>query len=108
MFCFFTGLKKLEDWTKQSLKRRLQKSLSNDWIKESSSHKFPLRQFYVQLEWEKKIRKAMGSEREVLTSIHDFLQQIIPAGDGREMAQEGKNRWTEDASSVLIEGETRR
>ncbi len=100
----FVGLKKLEDWTRQSLKRRLQKSLSNDWINESSCHKFPLRQFYVQLEWERKIRRAMSCDREVLTSIHEFLQQIIPVQDGGQVANERENSLTGDTSSVLVEG----
>ncbi len=70
------GLMKIQDWTRQSLKRRLQKSLSHDWINEKTSHKFPLREYYVQLEWRKRIRTAMGSETVTLTSIHDLIRQL--------------------------------
>ena len=89
-------LGKLQDWTRQSL----QKSLSNDWIHESSSHKFPLRQFYVQLEWKKKLRKAMVAEKVDITSIHEVIKQIKPVTH----VPEEKSHQTEDASSVLIEG----
>ena len=73
---FLIGLLNIQAWTKESLKTRLNKSLSNDWIPERSAHKFPLRQYYVQLEWKQKIRTAMGSETKTLTSLHELLKEI--------------------------------
>ncbi len=90
------GLQKIQNWTRQSLKRRLTKSLSHDWIHESMSHKFPLRQYYVQLEWKKKIRTAMGSETVKLTSVNELIKQLkSPSSDGLDHAV---------AFSVIIEG----
>ena len=95
---------KIKSWTKESLKRRLQKSLSHDWIHEKASHKFPLRQYYVQLEWKKKIRKATKSKTVTLTSIHDLIKQLklsesVTGGPGAEASN---TEW--DSSSVIIEG----
>ncbi len=66
---------KIEDYTKTSLKRRLKKSLSHDWIPESRAHTFPLRNFYVQVNWSKKVRKAMREEKVTLTSLHELIKE---------------------------------
>ncbi len=95
---FPLGLKKIKDWTQQSLIRRLKKSLSHDWIPERIAHKFPLRQYYVQLEWNQKVRTAMRSQTKTLTSLHDLIKQ-------RGM---GTNQHPDAAPSVLIEGENQR
>ena len=92
-----TGLRKIQEWTQKSLKTRLQKSLSHDWIHESKSVKFPLRQYYVQLEWTQKIITAMGSKTVTLTSIHDLIKQLQQYGAGA-------GQMTSDSSSVIIEG----
>ena len=94
--CLFSGLQNIRQWTQISLKKRLQKSLSHDWIHEKSSHKFPLRKYYVQLEWEKKERTAMGSETVTLTSIHDLIKQLQQAG--------ARASQLSNSSSVIIEG----
>ncbi len=85
------GLQRIQDWTKQSLIKRLKKSLSHDWIHEKTSHKFPLRKYYVQLEWKQKSRTAMGSENVTFTSIYDLLKEL-----------KSSNSW--NSSSVIIEG----
>ena len=77
-----SGLQQIWEWTEQSLKRRLNKSLSHDWFPEKSAHKFPLRQYYVQLEWKKKIRTAVGSDRVTLTSLHDLVKQLTSETHG--------------------------
>ncbi len=98
-----TGLKKIQGWIIQSLKRRLNKSLSHDWIPEKSSHKFPLRKYYVQLEWKQKVRTAMGSESVVLTSLHDFIKQI--GGGTCDMNQQAEVMHHQyDGLSVIVEG----
>ncbi len=79
----FSGLQKIHDCLQQSLKTRLQKSLSHDWIPDSRAHKFYLRQYYVQLEWKKKIRTAFGSRTEILTSIHDLIKQLTSAKENK-------------------------
>ncbi len=95
----FSGLQNIRQWTQISLKTRLHKSLSHDWIHEKSSHKFPLRKYYVQLEWEKKERTAMGSETVTLTSIHELIKQLQQSGAGADQMS--------DSSSVIIEGKIR-
>ncbi len=92
-----TGLRKIQEWTQKSLKTRLQKSLSHDWIHGNKSVKFPLRKYYVQLEWEKKERTAMGSKTVTLTSIHELIKQLQQSGAGA-------GQMTSDSSSVIIEG----
>ncbi len=102
----FLGLEKIKDWTQQSLKKRLSKSLSHDWIHEEISHKFPLRQYYVQLEWKKKISTAMGSKYVTLTSIHDVINQLISSHTEQESPGARASNTTHDSTSVIIEGKT--
>ena len=98
---FFTGLKKIQDWTKQSLKKRLAKSLSHDWINEKTSHKFPLRRYYVQLRWKKKVRTAMRSKTVTLTSIHDLIKQLMSTNSDVERADPGGSHRRHLSSSVI-------
>ncbi len=88
-------MKRIQDWNKDSLKRRLQKSLAHDWIPESRAHVFPLRKYYVQLEWRKKIREAMRTKTGTLTSIHELIQ---------EMQSESSGEFHQSGNTVLIEG----
>ena len=97
-------MEKIQEWTKQSLKRRLNKSLSHDWIPEKSAHKFPLRQYYVQLEWKQKRRTAMGSETRTLTSLHDLVKQMTSATSGTSQ-EVAANQPQNNAPSVIVEGE---
>ncbi len=99
-----TGIVKIKGWTKESLKRRLQKSLSHDWIHEKASHKFPLRQYYVQLEWKKKTRRATKSNIVTLTSIHDLVKQLTVSESGTGSAGAGVSNTEWDGYSVIIEG----
>ncbi len=100
----FVGITKVQEWIKESLRKRLQKSLSHDWIHEKTSHKFPLRQYYVELQWNKKIRTAMGSQNVTLTSIHELIKQL---GVGRQdqAKQSAATSHKTNHTSVLIEGE---
>ena len=93
---------KIKEWTKQSLKRRLNKSLSHDWIAERSAHKFPLRKYYVQLEWKQKVRTAMGSETRTLTSLHDLIKEI--GIDTCDKSREATANHPNDATIVIVEG----
>ena len=97
---YFSGCMKIQRWLKDSLITRLQKSLSCDWIHESRAHKFPLRTYYVQLEWQKKTRQALAIKRETLTSIHELISQISANNSIRTVRSSQHRR----ISSVLIEG----
>ncbi len=92
----FSGLMKIKEWTQKSLKIRLQKSLSHDWIHENKSIKFPLRDYYVQLEWKQKKSTPRGSETVTLTSIYNLIKQLQQSGAGASQMS--------DSSSVIIEG----
>ena len=70
-------MSEIRDSTKASLKRRLQKSLSNDWIPETRAHAFPLRDYYVQLNWSRKLRTAMETESETFTSLQELIKEKI-------------------------------
>ncbi len=83
--------------------RRLKKSLSHDWIPERSAHKFPLRQYYVQLEWKKKIRTAMRSETVTLTSLHELIKEIT-SEMSNDNAGGAATRHSDDSPSILVEG----
>ena len=92
---------KIQYWVKQSLQRRLHKSLSHDWIHDDTSHKFQLRQYYVQLEWTKKIRTAMGSTTVTLLSLHDLIKQLTVDESIHKHPAASKRKLV---SSVVIEG----
>ena len=100
---FSTRLQQIQDWIKLSLKRRLNKSLSHDWIPERSAHKFPLRKYYVQLEWKQKTRTAMGSETRTLTSLHDLVRQMTSETCNTSQGAAAKQH-SDDAPSVIVEG----
>ncbi len=76
---------------------RLQKSLSHDWIDPSKAHVFPLRKYYVQLEWNKKIRNAMGCELVTLTSIHELVREVTKKSSNVE-------KDTPSGLNIVIEG----
>ncbi len=92
------GLEKIKQWTQQSLNTRLKKSLSYDWIHESRAHTFPLKEYYVQLEWQEKKREAHGFSRVKMTSINEVIKHITSHN-------EGQTNPVSKISSVLIEGE---
>ena len=95
---FLTGVKEIQECTKESLKRRLQNSLSHDWIAESRAHAFPLKGYYVQLNWSRKIRKAMGTETVTLTSLHELIKEKMKANNAA-------NHKKKSGQSVTVEGE---
>ena len=89
-----TGVNQIQQWLRESLERRLVKSLACDWMSKDTAHEFKLRQFYVQLEWEKKIRHALRTERVTLTSIHELIKQVTATGDSKKKktARKGTKR----------------
>ncbi len=59
-----------------SLKKRLKNFMSYDWQHEDSSYHFPLKKYYVQLEWTRKIRTPVGTRRRSVASIHDLIKSV--------------------------------
>ncbi len=50
--------------------------MSYDWQPEDTSYHFPLKKYYVQLEWTRKIRTPVGFKRESVASIHDLIKPV--------------------------------
>ena len=98
LLCCLLGLKKIQDWIKQSLEKRLKKSLSRDWLR--NSDKFRLRDFYVQLDLVRKIRRPLRSEQKSLTSIHELLEYINTVNSGGIQSAAG----TSSISTVVLQG----
>ena len=96
MILFSTGLKEIQDWTRDSLKRRLKNSLASDWVPESRAHMLPLRDCYVQLKWEKKNRRALICETEPLTSLLELIKKMSSSNSTENASHSGK--------SVIVEG----
>ena len=91
----FSGLNEIQNWNKESLKRRLHKSLSCDWMR--TAHQFPLRKFYVELEWQRKVREALWTERIRLDSLHDLINLMTSSDDQTTSDQQR-------ITSVIVEG----
>ena len=81
----------MQQWIQESLRRRLHKSLSCDWIHPERAHHFSLREFYVQLDWEKNIRHALKIEKVTLTSIHELIKQVLSSSTISSVIIEGKS-----------------
>ncbi len=105
-FYFQIGVIKIQQWLRESLERRLHKSLACDWMPIHNVHQFPLRQFYVQLEWERKVHLALRTERVTLTSIHDLIQQMTKAEGTEKQTTTSRIKESDrmTSKSVLIEG----
>ena len=72
----FVVLAKYRRYNKESLRRRLRNFLSTDWLPHEKAKTFPLRGYYVNLDWLKKIKKAMKDELVPMSRIHDLFKQL--------------------------------
>ncbi len=101
--------------------RRLKKSLACDWMRPETVKQFPLRQFYVQLQWQRKIQQALRTDTVTLDSIHKLIEQMTacPKGtnigkspdtkrrkytDGNQQQGTSESPRSINVSSVIIEG----
>ncbi len=106
--CFYIFLlnragAKIRQWTRESLMRRLRKSLACDWMRPETVKHFPLRQFYVQLEWQQKIHHALRTEKVTLDSIHKVIEKMTIKAKGAE-----RQKTTEQPSPTYNQDSTRR
>ena len=92
-----TGLEKIQLWLRRSLKRRLHKSLACDWMRPENEKHFPLREFYVQLEWQRKVHHVLSTKKVTLHSIHELIEQMT------EQNQQAADK-LKGETSVIIEG----
>ncbi len=81
-------------WLRESLKRRLHKSA---WMRPETEKHFPFREFYVQLEWQKKVHHVLYTEKVTLHSIHELIEQMT------EQTQQAADK-LKGERSVIIEG----
>ena len=71
-FYLLLGMRDIQTLTKESLRRRLKNYLSNDWLPVDNAKSFPLKQFYVELNWTKTI-KGLRDRQEPMNRIHDIF-----------------------------------
>ncbi len=88
----------MQFWLRESLKRRLNKSLACDWMRPETVKHFPLRQFYVQLEWQKKVHHALSTEKVTLHSVHELIKEMSLSAKitGLSRILNFIRRWTSD------------
>ena len=70
----------LQKQLKVSLRRRCKNALSTDWLTHDKAKNFPLRDYYVGLKQNKKIRKALRDTKVDLERIHDIFNIEIEDG----------------------------
>ena len=73
---FLLGMRDIQTYTKESLRRRLRNYLSNDWLPVNKAKSFPLKRFYVELNWTKTI-KGLRDTQEPMNRIHDIFTLTI-------------------------------
>ena len=66
-------------------------------MREGTEKCFPLREFYVQLEWQKKVHHVLYTEKVTLHSIHELIEQMTEQNQQATDKLKGK-------TSVIIEG----
>ena len=62
------------------MRRRCKNALSTDWLTQDKAKTFPLRDYYVGLKQNKKIRKALRDTKVDLERIHDIFDIEIEDG----------------------------
>ena len=71
-YFLLSGMRDIQAYTRESLRRRLRNYLSNDWLPVNKSKSFPLKRFYVELNWTKTI-KGLQDTQEPMNRIHDIF-----------------------------------
>ena len=58
---------------KREMRRRCKNALSTDWLPDEKAKTFPLREYYSDLGWKKKVKKAIKDTSVGLTKIQDIF-----------------------------------
>ena len=78
-FCiYFVDIMEIQRLTRESLDRVWRDYMSNDWISPDKAHRFPVDIFYLDLRWIKKVKEALRTVKESMTSIYDVLGVVGP------------------------------
>ncbi len=74
------------------MQRRLRNFLTTDWLPEDKRENIPLRTFYIQLEWKKKVTlsRPYSTELQDSLSLNELVKSLKPD--------------TTDVSAILITG----
>ena len=54
--------------------------MSHDWIRETKAHTFPIMEYYTQLKWSKRRKKALKVKKESMKNIFEILD-VPKAGE---------------------------
>ena len=73
----FNFIRKL---VKRQLRRRCRNALSTDWLPDEKAKTFPLRDYYSDLGWKKKVKRAMRDTSIELKRIHDIFNNDYEEG----------------------------
>ena len=72
--------RRIQKHLRTALRRRCRNFLSNEWLPASEAKTFPLRKYYVQGKWEKKVKKALKDTNIELLKIHDIFENEYQDG----------------------------
>ena len=67
-------MKEIQRLLSISLDKSWKNCMSHDWIRSEKAKSFPLHEYYVNLRWTKKVKRAIMNEFEELTSIYDIME----------------------------------
>ena len=87
----FSFIKKL---VKRQLRRRCKNALSTDWLPDEKAKTFPLRDYYSDLGWKKKVKRAMRDSSVDLKRIRDIFDSEFEDG-GINLAVIGNKTYVE-------------
>ena len=74
----FADVAEIQKQTRDSLERNFKNALSHDWIPHDRAKTFPLKDFYVNLEWRRKVKGAIRNTKTRIGSLHEMLNSTMP------------------------------
>ena len=67
-------MKEIQKLISISLDKSWKNCMSHDWIRSGKAKSFPLDEYYVNLRWKKRVKRAIMNEFEELSSIYDIME----------------------------------
>ena len=86
-------------WSRRHCAGRCRNALSTDWLPDEKAKTFPLRDYYSDLGWKKKVKRAMRDTSVRLKRIHDIFNNDFEEG-GINVAVIGNHTTTLETSLV--------
>ena len=98
---YFTGLKQIRKWTKESLKEKpFSTAKGKVWTETPSS--IPLDKIYTNLKWVKKGRETYGVQTQEFEDITKLLDLEQAEDDAARIGVTGKNRHSYQYGIVFL------